>query len=155
MYNTCVLSTLLYGSETWTSYARQECRLNSFHLCCLQRTLGISWQDRVHNNDVLERASIPSMLALLFQRRLRWLGHVRRMENGRMPKDVLHGELMSGSRPVGRPMLRYKGVCKRHEVRRNQPGLLGSSRNWCQMVLKGVRRAEVRREEQWYDKRER
>ena len=35
--NACVSSTLLYGSETWTTYAKQEQKLNSFHLCCLQQ----------------------------------------------------------------------------------------------------------------------
>ena len=29
VYQACVLSTLLYSSETWTTYARQENRLNS------------------------------------------------------------------------------------------------------------------------------
>ena len=32
VYNAYVLSTLLYGSETWTTYAHQEKRLNTFHL---------------------------------------------------------------------------------------------------------------------------
>ena len=32
VYNACVLSTLLYGSETWTMYTHQEKRLNTFHL---------------------------------------------------------------------------------------------------------------------------
>ena len=32
VYQACVTSTLLYGSETWTPYARQEAKLNSFHL---------------------------------------------------------------------------------------------------------------------------
>ena len=35
------------------------------------------------------------------------------MQDGRIPKDVLYGELHSGTRPVGRPCLRYKDVCKR------------------------------------------
>ena len=34
IYQECVLSKLLYGSETWTTYIRQERRLNSFHLLC-------------------------------------------------------------------------------------------------------------------------
>ena len=32
VYQACVLSTLLYGSESWTTYARQERQLNGFHL---------------------------------------------------------------------------------------------------------------------------
>ena len=32
VYRACVISTLLYGSETWTLYAGQERRLNSFQV---------------------------------------------------------------------------------------------------------------------------
>ena len=113
VYQACVLSTLLYGSEAWTLYSRQERRLNAFHLRCLRRLLGITWKDRVTNKDVLAQAGISSMFAMLTQRRLRWLGHVCRMDDGRIPKDVLYGELATGSRPTGRPALRYKDVCKR------------------------------------------
>ena len=47
VYNACVISTLLYGSDTWTTYAGQERRLNSFHLRSIRHILGISWQDKV------------------------------------------------------------------------------------------------------------
>ena len=89
VYKACVLSTLLYSSESWTSYAAQERRLNTFHLRCLRRILGIKWQDRIPNTDVLEQAGLPTIFTLLSQRRLRWLGHVRRMKDGRIPKDLL------------------------------------------------------------------
>ena len=49
VYQACVLSTFLYGSESWTTYSRQERRLNTFH-----RLLHIRWQDRVPNTDVLQ-----------------------------------------------------------------------------------------------------
>ena len=42
VYQACVISILLYGSETWTPYARQEAKLNTFHLRCLRRILGIT-----------------------------------------------------------------------------------------------------------------
>ncbi|XP_050710731.1 uncharacterized protein LOC126995286 [Eriocheir sinensis] len=113
VYNACTISTLLYESETWTTYAKHERKLNSFHMRCLRRILGISWSDKVPNTDVLERAGLPTMYTMLRQRRLRWIGHVRRMEDGRIPKDILYGELASGKRPRGRPQLRYKDVCKR------------------------------------------
>ena len=86
---------------------------SSFHLRSTRRILGISWQDRVSNAEVLSRANLPSMFTLLRQRRLLWLGHIYRMEDGRIPKDILYGELASGRRPKGRPQLRYKDVCKR------------------------------------------
>ena len=97
VYQACVLSTLLYSSETRTLYSRQERRLNTFHLRCLRRILGIPWQDHVQNKQVLDQAGIQSVFAILSQKCLRWLGHVRRMQDGRIPKDILYGELAIGS----------------------------------------------------------
>jgi len=113
IYKACVISTLLYGSEAWTLRAKLEHKLNIFHLRCLRRILGVTWQDKVTNNTILQRAGIPSMYCLLKQRRMRWLGHLVRMEDGRIPKDLLYGELTYGKRPTGRPKLRYKDICKR------------------------------------------
>ena len=113
VYQPCVLSTLLYGSESWTTYARPERRLNGFHLRCLRRLLHIRWQDRVTNTEVLERAGSLSMPSLPIQRRLRWLGHAHRMEPDRLPREILYGELREGVLRVGRPLLRYKDVIKR------------------------------------------
>ena len=113
VYSACILSTLLYGSETWTPYARQEERLQIFHLRNLRFILGIKWEERKTNVEVLEIAGLPSIYTLLRQRRLRWLGHVHRMEDGRIPKDLLYGELEIGERARGRPLLRYRDVCKR------------------------------------------
>ena len=61
VYNACVISTLLYGSETWTTYAGQERRLNTFHLRSIRRILGISWQEKVTNADIFSRAGLPTM----------------------------------------------------------------------------------------------
>ena len=76
VYKACVISTLLHGSESWTMRAHQEKRLNVFHMRCLRRILGITWQDKVTNKVVLEKARIPSLYTLLKLRRMRWLGHV-------------------------------------------------------------------------------
>ena len=34
------------------------------------------------------------------------------MKDGRIPKDLLCGELAAGKRPTGRPQPRFKDVCK-------------------------------------------
>ena len=86
-------------------YWRPERRLNTFHMRNLRRTLGIKWPDRITDHEVLRRAATPGTYTLLRQRRLRWLGHVRRMQDGRIPRDLLHGELATGKRAKGRPQL--------------------------------------------------
>ncbi len=85
VYRACILIALLCSSEGWATYAAQERRLNSFHLCCLQHILGIRWQERIPYTQVLQRAQVPSIFALLTQSPLRWLGHVHCMDDGRIP----------------------------------------------------------------------
>ena len=89
--------------------------------------------------------SIPS------QRRLRWLGHVRRMEDGRTPKDVLYGWLTSGSRRVGRPAaLRSKDTCKR-DMKTCKidtdcwEDAAGDRARWRQKVKQGIEHADSER----------
>eukprot|EP00795_Rhopilema_esculentum_P017617 gene17618-9257_t len=94
IYKTCALSTLLYGSESWTIYSKEEPKLNSFHLRHLRRILGIHWEDRIHSTEVLKRANSTSIQSMLSHRRLRWLGHVKRMEIDRIPKQLLYGKLV-------------------------------------------------------------
>ena len=111
-YRACALSTLLYGSESWTLRAQQEKKLNAFQMRCLRRILHIIWQDKVTTNSVLERVGIPSSLL--------WLEHVVRMDDGRIPKDHLYGELAQGKAPTGRPQL-HKGL-EDHGYRPHQAG---------------------------------
>ena len=98
-------------TQYWPDKRSGSC--NGFHLRCLRRLLQIKWQDRVPNTEVLGRANMPSISALLIQRRLRWLDHVHGTEPDRLPRQVLYGELREGVRCAGRPLLRFKDVCKR------------------------------------------
>ena len=160
VYQACVLSTLLYGSEAWTLYAHQERRLSTFHLRCLRRLLGLTWQDHITNIDVLAKAGMASMHSMLTTRRLRWLGHVSRMENSRIPKNLLFGELASGSRSTGRPSLRFKDVCKRDlkagGFNLAELGTATSDRQkWRATIRQVTNAAEERRNARWEEKRAR
>ena len=93
VYRAVVIPTLLYGAETWVLYRKQIRLLERFHERCLRSILGIKWQDHVSNEEVINRASLPSIESILFQVQLRWAGHVTRMEDVRMPKAVFFSEL--------------------------------------------------------------
>ena len=56
--------------------------------------------------------SVEDIEILLVRRRLHWLGHVSRMEDNRPVRSLLYGESTEGTRPVGRPKLRYKDTFK-------------------------------------------
>ena len=112
VYKTVVLTSLLYGCETWTLYRKQIKQLEGFHMRSLRRIMDIRWQDKVTNLQALDRANAVSIEALLFKAQLRWTGHVIRMDASRMLRQILYGELMRGTRKKGRPKKRYKDCIK-------------------------------------------
>ena len=109
VYRAVVLTTLLYGSETWTVYRRHEKILNHLHLRCLLR---IRWQDKVPNTEVLQQGNFPSITTITRKAQLRWAGHVFRMYDDRIHKQLFYGELCCGKRTVGGQRKRFKDRLK-------------------------------------------
>ena len=73
------------------------------------KLLKIRWQDKIPDTEVLKKAKIQSVHPLL---KLRWNGHVTRMPDERLPKNVLYVELQEGKRPQGGQKKRYKDTLK-------------------------------------------
>ena len=61
VYWSCVLSVVLYGSETWTVLEADLRRLEAFHMRCQRRILGIRWNDFVRNADITILTGLPSL----------------------------------------------------------------------------------------------
>ena len=138
------MSLLPYGCETWTCYRRDIKRLDQFHLRCLRRLLGIHWADRVTNQEVLRRAALPGIEALIMQSQLRWSGHVMRMEDSRLPKQFFCSELARGTRKQGGQIMHYKDSLKQFLRACNIPvtgweGLAVNRPAWRQSIQSGVK----------------
>ena len=65
VYSAVVVPTLLYSAETWVRHQKQIRLLERFHQRCLRSILGIKWQDHVSNEEVLKRASLPSIESIV------------------------------------------------------------------------------------------
>ncbi|KAI8492323.1 hypothetical protein Bbelb_297760 [Branchiostoma belcheri] len=112
VYRAVVLPSLLYACETWTIYARHARKLNRFHINCLKRLMKITWQDKVPDTEILQRADLPSIHTLLRKAQVRWAGHLVRMPDTRLPKRLLYSELAEGKRSVGGQKKRFKDTLK-------------------------------------------
>jgi hypothetical protein len=112
VYKAVVLTTLLYGCESWTLYRRHIAKLDQFHLRCLRKLAHIKWQDMTPNTAVLECCEINGIEAFLIAAQLRWTGHMIRMDDHRIPKRVFYSQLVHGSRTSGGQMKRYKDTLK-------------------------------------------
>ena len=109
-----VLETMLYGCVTWSPRACHYDTLRRAHHRFLTRCIG--W--RKHNRadhpisylDTLVKTGSESVEATLRRRRILFAGFVVRMEDTRLPKYVMFGEMVGGAGCVGGAGKRVDGV---------------------------------------------
>ena len=101
VYRAVVLSCLLYGSEAWTLNAKQIRRLERFHQKCLRSICRIKWYHKIPDFEVLDRCKTSSLQTFLDKNKLRWTGHVIRMDESRTPKILLYGRVDKGGARQG------------------------------------------------------
>ena len=100
---TCVMSVLLYACETWTMRKKDKDSLLAFEMRCYRRILHIYWQQKISNTEVRRRVgSTKNIVQVIMERKLRLFGHISRMEDDRLVKNVLFGT-MEGQTRRGRP----------------------------------------------------
>ncbi len=105
----CVLTNKVKALEDQAVVKQRISPLAVFQMNCLPRICGISLRDHVPNVDTLNRCNTLSLESQLQGKRLRWLGHVFRMPNDRLPKKLLFGQI-KGLRPPGRPRSSFNDV---------------------------------------------
>jgi hypothetical protein len=81
--------------------SRHAKKFNHFHITCLHKILKVRWQDKIPDSEILQKAKILSINTLLMKHQARWAGHIVRMSDSRMPKQLLYGELDKGKRSKG------------------------------------------------------
>ena len=106
------MPVVLYGSETWSLTLRDERRLRVFENRVLRRIFGPKRDEvtgewgKLHNKELSNLYSSPSIVRVIKSRRMRWAGHVARMGEGRGVYKVLVGK-PEGRRPLGRPRRKW------------------------------------------------
>jgi hypothetical protein len=113
--NTIIDKTLTYASETSTLTKRDRKQLNIFESIVYRRILGPVYDNGKENWRILANKEIyailkkPTITETIMLHRLRWFGHVQRMEENRIPKRALYMNLETRpTRPRGRPRNRWQ-----------------------------------------------
>jgi len=96
---------------------REECRLRVFENRVLRRVFGPKrdkvtgeWK-KLHNEELRDLYSLPNIVRVVKSRRMRRVGHVACMGEGRSVHRVLVGK-PEGKRPMGRPRCRWEDNIK-------------------------------------------
>ena len=112
IFQSNVISVLLYGCETWKMNEGDEKCLDTFVHTCLRRILKIFWPTRISNDEVRSVAGIERVSTQIRKRRWRYIGHVLRKK----PDDDQRIALKwtpDGKRKRGRPRETWRRTVER------------------------------------------
>jgi hypothetical protein len=89
-----VITVLTYASETWTLTKRDRKQLNIFErkvygtiLCPVYDNEKENWWI-LTSKEIYARVKKPTIMETIRLNKLCWFGHIRRMEENRIPKRV-------------------------------------------------------------------
>ena len=106
IYNTSVLTVLLYGSETWPLNKTLAARLDGFDSRALRTIEGIHWSQHISNDEVRRRTQQPLASRLAAQR------HIQRLPQEHPTHAILdfNPQRAGWRRPRGAPRTRWLDV---------------------------------------------
>ena len=112
LYKTLIIPVLLYGAEAWTLSAADEKSLGTFERKILRKIFGPICIDgeyrRRMNIELYELYDDVELVRRVKLQRLRWLGHVVRMDEQAPARKVFETTPSGGTRKRGRPSIRWR-----------------------------------------------
>lgn len=103
IYNSIVKSITTYGSEVWQLKERTKRMLEATEMDFWRRSAGRSKLERIRNDRVREVMNVTHTITEdITINQLKWYGHVQRMGEERLPKQLLNW-VPQGRRKRGRP----------------------------------------------------
>lgn len=112
IFDSCVKSVLLYGSETWYVKDRTASKLNSFFNSCLRKILGVWWPRKISNEALHAKTNQQNINVQIKEKKYRWIGHTLRKDKG----EICYKALLwnpQGKRKVGAPRRTWRNSIQR------------------------------------------
>jgi len=111
LYNSCVPSRMLHGSETWPVRKENVVALQRAEMRIVRWMCGVKLKDRHPSKELRERLGVDDIALVLQQNRLRWYGHVLRKDDDDCVKKCMEYEVQ-GPRPRGRQKRTWREVVR-------------------------------------------
>ncbi|KAE9420145.1 hypothetical protein Angca_008922, partial [Angiostrongylus cantonensis] len=91
-FDSTVLPALTYASETWSLRKQNERSISVIKRTVKRTMLGVSLfkevRDGIRSSDLRQRSKIKDAVLYAKQSKIRWVGHVMRMNDIRWPRTV-------------------------------------------------------------------
>jgi hypothetical protein len=106
------ISTLLWGSESWTLTEDNIRKLRAFQTKTIRSILNINMHEvqehRITNESLRQQfCNIPDILQIILKRQLNWIGSIAKMDFTRLPRKLI-ASWLDETRKVGRPQSTFR-----------------------------------------------
>jgi hypothetical protein len=160
MFQCCVVTAGVYGCAVWNTSVEDIRHLESCQFRLLRAMCGWTWRQFHSYEDIIMLAEAVGVTILpievvIRESRLKYLGHIERMDDSRLTKIVLHGEAFNGIRARGSPEMVFRKVLK-DDLLKSGIGVEGWQRRarnkpkWRKLVTKTGRAFQLNG---WYEAR--
>jgi hypothetical protein len=129
IYETIISPVLFYACEAWSLTLRKAHRLRIFENRILRRIFGPKrdsngeWK-RLQNEELHSLYRSPNIVSVIKSKRLKWTGHVARMEEGRSTSKLL------SAKPTGKIFFRESRRRWEDNIRMDLEEICINSGNW-------------------------
>ena len=106
-------SVFLYNSELWALSETLEKQIDAFQRKLLRRVINIRWPKIITNEKLYELTGIIEWSKIIRKRRLKWIGHVMRLNENTPVRLALKESITGIRRKVGRPKITWIKVIKK------------------------------------------
>ncbi|KAE9412433.1 hypothetical protein Angca_009458, partial [Angiostrongylus cantonensis] len=111
LFDSTILPALTYASETWSLRKQDERALSVIERTVERTMLGVSRftqvRDGIRSSDLRQRSKIKDAVLKAKQSKIRWAGHVMRMNDNRWTKAVSDWIPRDVKPTAGRPPTRW------------------------------------------------
>ncbi|KAE9420417.1 hypothetical protein Angca_005809, partial [Angiostrongylus cantonensis] len=117
LFDSTALPALTYASENWSLRRQDERSLNVIENAVERTMLGVSrftqvW-DGIRSSDLRQRSKIKDAVLYAKQSKIRWAGHVMRMNDNRWTRAVSEWIPRDAKRTARRPPTRWSEFCRK------------------------------------------
>ena len=108
MYNQCIIPTMTYGAETWTTTKQLEQKLKTTQRAMERRMLNITIRDKIRNSEIRKQTQVKDVIQKIKEAKWRWAGHLIRRQDSRWTKRLTEWQPRNGKRNRGRQKRRWR-----------------------------------------------
>ena len=112
LHVTVIRPVILFEEECWTVRKKEEQILEKTEMRILRSIKGVILRDKAKSVDIRNELGVNSMQEKVREMRLRWYGHMQRMEENNEVRAVADMSV-PGKRPRGRPRRRWVDCVRR------------------------------------------